>query len=197
MCSERLAPMHLLLFVSLSTVMLSARLTWAQEMSAASNTPAQVSVFAPRSVAVLRAGIGFNPAYEKLSLPLAPHQASSMVRLRPFDVGSLIPLTKNYTSNAPWQLTKVDEPQVKAYHLMGNPPTEWLISHIPQDTAHYQTLDGGDALQYYGHRVPWAGRIMLGVGRQAAFHPRVVRLFELVRPGLSLGKPTYPRWLGR
>ncbi len=193
---ERLSPVHLLLTLSLSTVMFSARVTWTQEMPPASKSPAQAPVLAPHSVAVPDAGIRFNPAYEELSLPFA-HQESSLLRFRPLDVGSLIPLTKNYTSNVPRQLTKMDEPQAKANHLMGNAPAEWLISSIPQDKAHYRTLEGDDVLQYYGHRVPWAGRIMLRVGRQAAFHPRVVRAFELIRPALSLGKPTYPRWLGR
>jgi hypothetical protein len=150
-----------------------------------------------QSAAVSGAGIRFNPAHGKVSLPLAPNQGSSLLRSRPFDLGYLFALTKNGTSNRPWQLTNMDGPQVKAYHLIGNAPDEWLISPIPQDAAHYRLLDEGDALQYYGRRIPWAGRIMLEVGRQAAFHPRVIRAFELIRPGLSLGKPTYPRWFGR
>ncbi len=194
---ERLSPVHLLLIVSLSTVMLSARLTWAQETPSASKTPIQFASLAPQSVAASEPGIRLNLAFEKLSLPFAPHQGSALLRFRPFDVGHLTPLIKNYTSNGPWQLTKMDEPQAKANRLMGNAPTAWLISPVPQTTVHYRAPDAGNALQYYGNRVPWAGRILLGVGRQAEFHPRAFRLFELVRPGLSLGKSTYPRWLHR
>lgn len=197
MCCQRLSPVHLLLVVSLSPVMLSARLAWAQEMSPASQTPAQVSVLAPPSVSVPEAGIRFNPAYGKLLLPFAPNQGASLFRLRPFDLGYLLAPTENGLSKGPWQLTKMDGPQAKAYRLMGNAPAEWLTSPIPQDTAHYRTLAAGDALQYYGNRIPWAGRIMLGVGRQAAFHPRALRVFELVKPGLSFGTTTYPRWLHR
>ena len=86
----------------------------------------------------------------------------------------------------------MDEPQAKADNLMGNAPAAWFMSSFPQTTVYYGELYGVDTLQYYGNRLPWAGRIMLGVGRQAEFHPRVFRLFELIRPGLSLGKLTYP-----
>ncbi len=194
---ERLSPVHLLLIVSLSTVMFSARLTWAQEISPASKASTQVSIPVAHSVVAPEAGIRFNPAYEEFSLPFAPHQELSLLRFRSFDVANIIPLSKNDTSNGLWQFTKIDEPQVKANQFIGNVPTEWLTYPIPHNTAPYRAPDGGDALQYYGHRFPWAGRIMLGVGRQAEFHPRVFRVFEVIRPALSLGKPTYPRWLGR
>ncbi len=193
---KRLSHVHLLLIVSFGTAMFSARLTWAQEMSPASKTSTQVSVLAPHSVAVPEAGIRFNPAYEKLSLPFAPQQGSSL-GFRPFDLGYLFALTKNGLSKGPWQLTKMDGPQGKVNLFIGDTPTEWLTYFVPQSTVRYRTSDWGDALQYYGNRIPWAGRVMLGVGRQAAFHPRVVRVFEVIRPALSLGKPTYPRWLGR
>jgi hypothetical protein len=192
---QRLSPLRLLLVVILSTVMFSVHVTWSQEMSPGSKTPVQVSVLAPPSVAVLEAGIRFNPAYGKL-LPFAPNEGSSL-KFRPFDPGYLFAPTKNGLSKGPWQLTKMDDQQVKANQFIGNPPTARLIFPIPQTAVHYGEPDGGDALQYYGHRIPWAGRIMLGVGRQAEFHPRVFRVFELIRPALSLGKPTYPRWLGR
>jgi hypothetical protein len=193
---QRLSPVHLLLVVSLGPLMFSAHVTWTQEMSPASQTRARVSVLAPQSVVVPEAGIRFNPAYEKLSLPFAPNQGSSL-GFHPFDLGYLFALTKNGLSKGPWQLTKMDGPQGKVNQFIGNTPTEWLTYSVPQSTVRYRTSDWGDALQYYGNRIPWAGRVMLGVGRQAAFHPRVVRVFEVIRPALSLGKPTYPRWLGR
>jgi hypothetical protein len=194
---ERLSLVHLLLIVSLSTVMLSAHLARAQEMSPASEASTQASIFAPHSVAIPEAGLRFNPAYEELSLPFAPHQELSSLRFRSFEGANIIPLGKNDTSNGPWRFTKIDEPLGKANQFIGNVPTEWLTYPIPHNTVPYRAPGGGDVLQYYGHRIPWAGRIMLGVGRQAEFHPRVLRLFELVSPALSLGKPTYPRWLGR
>ncbi len=196
---QRLSRLHLLLIVSLSLVIFSARLTWTQETSSASKTPKELSIPAMQLVTGPEAGIRFNPAYEKLSLPFAPNQgqAPSLVRFRPFDVGYLIGLTKNDTSKGPWQLTNIVEPQVKPNQFSGNAPTEWLTGVIPQETVYYSTTDRGDALQYYSHRVPWAGRIILEAGKQAESHPRVFRVFEFIRPGLSLGKPTYPRWLGR
>ena len=196
---QRLSRLHLLPIVSLSLVMFSGPLTWTQETSSASKTPKELSIPAMQLVTGPEARIRFNPAYEKLSLPFAPSQGQgpSLVRLRSLDIGYHGPLTKNDTLKMPWQLAKIDQPQVKPDHFIGNAPTEWLTYPISHSTVHYRALDGGDALQYYGHRIPWAGRIMLGVGKQAEFHPRVFRVFELIKPGLSLGKPTYPRWLGR
>ena len=195
MLRQRLSPVHLLLVLSLGPVMFSAHVTWTQEMSPASQRPARGSVLAPQSVVIPGAGIRFNPAHEKLSPPLAPNPGS--LGFRPFDLGYLFALTKNGLSKGPWQLTKTDGPRGKVNQFIGNTPTEWLTDPVPQSTVSYRASDWSDALQYYGNRIPWAGRVMLGVGRQAAFHPRAVRVFELIRPALSLGKPTYPRWLGK
>ena len=42
-------------------------------------------------------------------------------------------------------------------------------------------------MEYYGRRIPWAGRIILGLGEQAKFHPRVTRVLGLIEPrGLRL-----------
>ncbi len=193
--SSRLHP--LLIIVPLTLLVFSARLIWAQETPATSKTPIQSASLVAPFAAVPEAGIRFNPAYGKLSLPDAPHQGSSLLRFRPFDVGYLIPLSKNGTSKDPRQLAKIDEQQAKANQFIGNAPAVWFTPVIPQNAVSFRTPDLGGALQYYGHRIPWAGRVMLRVGKQAEFHPRVVRAFELIRPGLNLEKRKNPRWLGR
>jgi hypothetical protein len=157
---QSLSWLRLLLSVPLTLLGVSGHLSWTQETPSASKTSAHFASLAPQSAAVPEAGVRFNTAYGKLSLPFSSNQ------------------------------------QVRA-KFVGNPPTEWLTYSVPHNTVHHGVLDGVDALQYYGNRLPWAGRIMLGVGRQAEFHPRVFRVFELLRPALSLGKPTYPRWLGK
>lgn len=196
MCRQRLSPVHLFLAVSLSPVMFSAHVTWTQDMSPASKSPAQVSVLAPQSVAVPEGGLRFNPAYGKLSLPFASNKGPPLLGSRSFDVGYLSPLTKNETSNGPWQLTKM-EPQAKANQFIGNTPTEWLTYSIPHNTVHYRAPTGSDALQYYGNRLPWAGRVILGVGKQAKFHPRVARVVEVIKPGLSFDKLPRPQRIGK
>ena len=187
---ERLSPMHLLFIVSLSTVMFSACLTWAQEMSSGSKASTQVSILAPHSVADPEV-IRFNPAYEKLSLPFASSQGQtpSLVRFGSLDLGYRPSFSKDNALPDLWRSATLGETQAKASHFVSNAPTEWLTYPNPQNTVHYRAPDWGDALQHYGQRIPWAGRIMLGVGKQARFHPRVFRIFELIDPGLSLGKP--------
>ena len=58
--------------------------------------------------------------------------------------------------------------------------------------VHFRTPDPGSDVAYYGHRIPWAGRIILGIGEQAKFHPRVTRVLEVIKPGLGAGKPSPP-----
>ena len=85
--------------------------------------------------------------------------------------------TKNNALPELWQLAKIDESQVKANHFIGNAPAEWLT----HNTVHFRTPDPGGDVAYYGHRIPWAGRIILGIGKQAKFHPRVTRVLEANR----------------
>jgi len=96
--------------------------------------------------------------------------------------------TKNNALRELWQPAKIDEPQIKANHFLGNAPTEWLTHNV----VHFRTPDPGGDVVFYGHRIPWAGRIILGVGKQATFHPRVFRVLELIEPGLGAGKPSPP-----
>ena len=48
-----------------------------------------------------------------------------------------------------------------------------------------RTHDPSQDLAYYGHRIPWAGRVILNIGEKAKVHPRVFRVVELIRPGLT------------
>jgi hypothetical protein len=177
----------------------SARLTWTQERPFASKTPNRLSSLAAQFVAVPEARIRFHPAYESLSLPFAPNQGqtASLVRFRSLDIGYHLSLTKNNALPKLWQLAKIDEPQVKVNHFIGNAPTEWLTDVITHNKVHFRTPDPGGDVQYYGHRIPWAGRIILSIGKQAKFHPRATRVIELIEPGLRLENRHPPRWIGR
>ena len=66
-----------------------------------------------------------------------------------------------------------------------------------QNMVHFRTPDPGADVAYYGHRIPWAGRIILSIGEKAKFHPRVFRVLEVIRPGLGASKTAFPRWIGR
>jgi len=188
---QRLAGLHLLLIVlALTLLVFSARSTRTQERPSASTTPIQLPNLAAQFVAVPEAKIHFHPAYENLSPPFAPNQGQtpSQVRFSTGDLGRHFLATKNNTLPELWQLKKIDEPQVKANHFPGNAPTEWLI----HNAVHFRTTDPSGYVQYYGNRIPWAGRIILRVGKQATFHPRVARVLGLIEPGLGAGKPSPP-----
>ena len=187
---QKLSRLHLLLIVPLTLLVLSARLTWTQERPSANETPTQLSSLAAQFVAVPEAKIRFHPAYEKLSLPFAPHQGQnpSQMRFPAFAIGYHLPSTKNNASPEWWRLAKTAELQARANHFIGNTPTEWLTHNV----VHFRTPDPGGDVAYYGHRIPLAGRIILSVGKQAKFHPRVTRVLEVVKPGLGGGKPSPP-----
>jgi hypothetical protein len=191
---QRPSRLHLLLIVPLTLLVFSARLTWTQERPSASKTQTQLSSLATQFVAVPEAKIRFHPAYENLSLPFAPNQGQtpSQARFRSGDIGYHFSATKNNTLPELWQLATVDEPQIKANHFIGNAPTEWLTNVIRHNAVHYRTPDPGGDVAYYGHRIPWAGRIILNIGKQAEFHPRVTRVLEVIKPGLGVGKPSPP-----
>ena len=188
---QRLSQAHILLIASLTTpLMFSARLALTQEGPSASKTPNQVPILAAPFAEGPETGIRFRPAYENLS-PFLPNlgQTPSRPKFHTLNLAYPLSLTKNNAPSDIWQFAKVDEPQFKANSFIGDAPTEWLTNEIPYNTLHYRAPDLGDQLQYYGHRIPWAGRIILGVSRQAQSHPRVFSLLEVIDPGLSLDKP--------
>jgi hypothetical protein len=191
---QRLSRLHLLLIALLTLLTFPVRLTWTQERPSASKAPTQSSNLAAQFVAVSEAEIRFAPAYENLSLPFAPNQGPTplLVKLRTLDIEYHPSLIRNNALPELWQLTKIDEPQVKANHFLGNTPTEWLTDVVPHNTVHYRTPDPGGDVQYYGRRIPWAGRIILSLGKQTEFHPRVTRVLEVIKPGLGVGKPSPP-----
>jgi hypothetical protein len=188
---HRLSQLHFLLIVlPLALLVSSARLIWAQERPIAGKIPTQTPNVSAQFAAVPEAEMRFNPAYDNLSLPLAANQGQtpSVVRFRALDIGYHRSLTRNNALPELWQLKKIDEPQVKANHFIGSPPTEWLTHNV----VPFRTPDPGSDVAYYGRRIPWAGRIILSVGKQATFHPRVARVLELIEPGLGGGKPSPP-----
>jgi len=191
---QRPSRLHLLLIVPLTLLVFSARLTWTQESPSASKTPTQLSSLAKQFVAVPEAGIRFHPSYENLSLPFAPNQGQtpSLARFRPYDIGYHLSPAKNNALPELWQLAKTDEVQAQASHFIGNTPTEWLTDVVTHNTVHFRPFDPGGDVQYYGRRIPWAGRIILSVGKQAKFHPRVTRVLEVIQPGSGVGKPSPP-----
>ena len=185
---QRLSRLHLLLIVPLTLLVFSALLTWTQESPFASKTPTQLSSLAAQSAAVPEVRIRFHPDHEHLSLPFSPNQGQtpSLVRFRSLDIGYHLSLTKNNALPELWQLAKIDGPQAKTNHFIGNAPTEWFTDVVTDNTLHYRTPGRGGDLQYYGRHIPWAGRVVLSIGEQAKFHPRLARVIELIKPGLRL-----------
>jgi len=193
---QRLSRLRLLLIVpALTLLVFSARSTWTQETPSGSRTPTQLSSLAAQFVAVPEAKIRFQPAYENPSLPFAANQgqAPSQGRFSTGEISYHSSLTRNNTLPELWQLAKMDEPQAKVNHFLGNAPTKWLT----HNAVHFRTPDPGGYVAYYGHRIPWAGRIILGIGEQARIHPRATRVLWLIDPHLRFENRLPHPWIGR
>jgi hypothetical protein len=191
---QRLSRLHLLLIAPLTLLTFSVRLTWTQDRPSASKTPTQSSNLAAQFVAVPEAEIQFHPVYKNLSLPLAPNHGPtpSPVRFRSYDIGYQFSPTRNNALPELWQLAKTPDLQANANHFIGNTPPEWLPDVITHNGVHFRTPDPGGDAQYYGRRIPWAGRLILNIGEKAKVHPRVTRVLVVIKPGLGMEKPSPP-----
>ncbi len=183
MVRQRLSRLLLLPIAPLTLLVFSARLSWTQEETSAGNSPIQLSSLAARLAAVPEAKILLHPANQTLLLPFAPNQGPTPSLLKPssLDIGYHLSLTKNNESLMLWQHAKIDPPQVKANHFTANTPREWLTD-VTRNKVHEPTADPGHDVRRYGQRIPWAGRIIPGIGEQGKFHPRVVRVLKLLEP---------------
>ena len=200
---HRLSRLRLVLIpiVPLSLLVVRAHLLWAQETPSAGKTPFPSASLAAPFATVPEARADFHPAYENSSLNVKPNpaQTPSLARFGSLDLGHQPSLTKDEALPNLWYAAKTDigETQVNANHSIGHNPSEWFTHVNPQSMVHFGAPNLNDTLQYYGHRVPWAGQIILGIGKQAESHPRIVHIFDLVKPGLSLGKSSPPRWISK
>jgi len=70
----------------------------------------------------------------------------------------------------------------KEDYLLGLAPSKWrtfalAYGKMPRET----TCCDGD-LEQYGHRIPWAGSIILRILQQAKAHPHVTRVLTALKP---------------
>ncbi len=183
MARQRPSRLLLLAIVPFTLLVFSARSAWTQEIPSASNTPTQLSSRAGQFVAVPEAKMRFHPMYENLLLPFAPKQGQipSLVRFRTLDMGYHLPFTKNNALSNLWPLSKTDELQARANRFTRNTPVEWLDVNT-KSKVHFSTPAPGADVGYYGHGIPWAGRVILGVGEKAKAHPQVISVLKLIDP---------------
>ena len=98
---------------------------------------------------------GMLPAHRKLLLTFASNRAQTVWQLK-------FPLRdKNYS--------------------IGSPHEKWLKDLFTDSTLHSDTVESGRDLQYYGHRIPLAGWIMLRIDEQAKSHPQITHVLRLVK----------------
>jgi len=83
-----------------------------------------------------------------------------------------------------WQPVGMGELREEAENFVGRTPKQWITSVPVFTKALSGSTTRADDLEYYGRRLPLAGRLVLGISAKARSHPHVARVFEIVQPQL-------------
>lgn len=116
-------------------------------------------------------------------LPLSPEATRSQTepQARLFS-----PFTSYYQPTNQQAASKLQHPTGlaellgKAKYFTGSASSQWLRSADAR--VHYPMIHPSDHLQYYGHRIPWAGPMILRVSQQAKAHPHLTGVLKLLQP---------------
>jgi hypothetical protein len=80
--------------------------------------------------------------------------------------------------------TRTAELRGKEKYAIGSAPSKWWrFAPTYSEVPHQTTFSTGN-LEHYGLRIPWAGSIILRIGKQAKAHPHITRLLTALKPRL-------------
>jgi hypothetical protein len=72
--------------------------------------------------------------------------------------------------------------------FIGSALTKWMTLAPTFGHVQHQTIYGYNDLEYYGHHIPWAGSVILQIGKQAEAHPHIASVLKAVHPEFG-GRP--------
>jgi hypothetical protein len=178
---------HLSSILLVSLLVLSTHVLWAQRTSTLDESAAQLPD-APSWVATVSGGqthLHFTYKGLPLSFKQNQGQAESWMRFFPDHTGyDHRSINTNAVLN---QDTRRAEFWGKNKYFISSAPTKWMtfaptFGHLRHETIHDETILGANDLEYYGHRIPWAGSVILRIGQQAKAHPYITRVLKTVHP---------------
>ena len=171
-----------ILLVSLS--MLSTHLSWAQNTSALEKVPIQLLDTPAPFARVSEAQTRLHLTYRRLPLTFEQDQGRTESRT------TFFPHYSNYyrlpinTNVALKPATRTAELWGKEKYLIGSAPSKWLTFAPTYGNVPHETTYGVENLVQFGHRIPWAGSIILRIAQQAKAHPHVTRVLTILKPRL-------------
>ena len=169
-----------ILLVSLS--MLSAHALWSQKKSTPEESVAPLPDAPSRAAKSSGAQAYLDLTYK--GLPLSIHQnegkTGSCMRFFPYHTGhDRLSLNTGDVLNHEMGATEFWS---KNKYLLGSPLPRWLMLAPTFGHVSNETTNGGNDLEYYGHRIPWAGSTILRISQQAKAHPYITSVLKSIHP---------------
>jgi hypothetical protein len=177
---------HLSPIVLVGLLVLSTHFLWAQRTLPLEKIPIHLLDTPAPFARVSEVQIPLRLTDRRLPLTFERNQGQTDSRMKFFPHYSGDYRLSTTTNAAPYPATRTAERWGKEKYLMGSAKRKWrtfsfalTYGKIPRET----TCCIGN-LEHYGHRIPWAGSIILRIVQQAKAHPHVTRVLTVLKPQL-------------
>lgn len=165
-------------------LVLSTHLSWTQRTSPLEKIPIQLPDTPAPFARVSEAQTRLPLTYRRLPLTFEQNQRQIESRMRFFPHypdDYRLPID----TDAPlYPATRTAELWGKGKYLVGRVPSKSLTFALTYGNVPHETTYGVENLVQFGHRIPWAGSIILRIAQQAKSHPHVTRLLTVLKPRL-------------
>ena len=173
---------HLSSILLVSLLVLSTDVLWAQRTSTLEEGAARLPDAPSRVATVSEAQIHLHLTYKGLPLSLRQNQGQAELWMRFFpdytgynsrSINSNAALNQDAGTAEFWGNNK---------YFIRSAPTKWMLFAPTFGLVHHETTHGANDLEYYGHRIPWAGSVIQRIGQQARAHPHITTVLKSVHP---------------
>jgi hypothetical protein len=174
----------LLSILSVSLLVLSADLSWAQNQPPIEQIVAPIFDIAVLHVPVSEAKILHLRSFSAELPPILEtnkSQPSSQARFFTAPASYHQLLTDNIATLNLRQLTGTSESQSSGNYFIDGTPNKSFTFEPAYLKLSNQTINRASDMDYYG-RLPFAGPIILRVAQQADIHPRITRVVKMLQP---------------
>jgi hypothetical protein len=174
---------HLSSILLVSLLVLSTCVLWAQAQrtSTLEDSAVQLPDAPSRVATVSEAQTHLHLTYKGLPLSLRQNggQPESWIRFFPDYTGYDRLINTNAVLN---QHSGTADFWGKNKYFIGSTPTRWMTFAPTLGRVHHETIHGANDLENYGRHIPWAGSVILRIGRQAKAHPHIATVLKSVHP---------------
>jgi hypothetical protein len=171
---------HLSLILLVSLLVLSTHLLWAQRQSPLEKIPVQI-LDAPAQLATVSEA-PTHLHFRGLSLSFGQNQSQTelWMRFRPNPIGDYRPPIN--TEAMLDQTSRTPELRGREKYFIGSAPSKWLTFAPTYGKIPHEMIYSVDEVEYYAHRIPWAGALIVRICQQAKVHPHVTRVLKILLP---------------